>query len=68
MVETRQERTSSSRRLMDKETCVDTVAVLINGEVFTIHLVEETCYYPCRHKCLTGCSLGSFDDVIIGVV
>ena len=39
------------------------VVVSINGEVFTIHLVEETCYNPCRHKCLTGCSLGSSNDV-----
>ena len=30
------------------------VALSINGVEYTVHLVKETCYNPCRHKCFTG--------------
>lgn len=46
-----------------RPTIQHTVAVTINGAEHTIHLVEETCYNPCRYECLTGSMLGSSDEV-----
>ena len=40
------------------------VAVTINGEEYMVHIVEETCYNPCRCKCLKGCLVGSSDKIL----
>ena len=36
----------------------------INGDDYLAHKEEETCYNPCRCKCLTGSLIGSLDEII----
>lgn len=42
------------------------VVAMLNGTKHKTHLVEESCYSPCRYKCHLGNMFGSSGKIILG--